>query len=73
MNELPAAGRRFVTAVITVGVVLLAVCLPLARFEQPAVFLALLVLSSASAALKVYLPLTLMPAPQGRRRARADA
>ncbi len=32
-------------------------CLPLARFDQPFLFLALLVLSSAAAALKVQLPL----------------
>jgi diguanylate cyclase (GGDEF)-like protein/putative nucleotidyltransferase with HDIG domain len=58
MNQLPIAGRRFVTAVIIAGTALMIVCLPQVRFHQPFVFLALLGLSSASAALKVYLPLT---------------
>jgi diguanylate cyclase (GGDEF)-like protein/putative nucleotidyltransferase with HDIG domain len=58
MEHLPTAGRRYVTSVIVAGAMLLLVCLPQARFEQPFVFLALLILSSASAALKVYLPLT---------------
>src|SRR4029434_7005647 len=34
------------------------VCLPKATFDQPFLFIALLVLSSMSASLKVYLPLT---------------
>ena len=58
MHEMPAAGRRFVASVIFAGGVLLLVCLPAVRFEQPLVFLALLLLSSASASMKVYLPLT---------------
>jgi diguanylate cyclase (GGDEF)-like protein len=58
MNQLPIAGRRFVTAVIIAGTALMIGCLPQVRFHQPLVFLALLGLSSASAALKVYLPLT---------------
>ena len=58
MQEIPAPGRRFVTAVIIAGGALLLVCLPLVRFDQPLVFLALLLLSSATASLKVYLPLT---------------
>jgi diguanylate cyclase (GGDEF)-like protein/putative nucleotidyltransferase with HDIG domain len=58
MDQLPVAGRRFVTSVIIVGGALLVVCLPHMRFEQPFVFFALLFLSSATAGLKVYLPLT---------------
>ena len=51
------AARLYVTAVIVAGAAVFAVCLPLARFDQPALFLALLVLSSATAALNVQLPL----------------
>ena len=58
MNQLPRAARLFVTAVIAIGLALLAVCLPAAKFDQPVLFLALLVLSSMSASLKVSLPLT---------------
>ena len=58
MNQLPRIARLYVTAVITVGLILLLVCLPQATFNQPLLFLALFVLSSMSAALKVYLPLT---------------
>ncbi|MBI4486738.1 MAG: HD-GYP domain-containing protein, partial [Acidobacteria bacterium] len=58
MQDIPAAGRRFVASVIMAGGVLLLVCLPFAQFKQPLVFLALLLLSSATASLKVYLPLT---------------
>jgi putative nucleotidyltransferase with HDIG domain len=58
MNQLPRAAHRYVTAVIAIGVTLFAVCLPQAKFDQPVLFLALLVLSSMSASLKVYLPLT---------------
>ena len=58
MQDIPVAGRRFVSAVILTGGILLLVCLPLVHFKQPLVFLALLLLSSATASLKVYLPLT---------------
>src|SRR4051812_26902848 len=58
MQDIPAAGRRFVSSVILAGGVLLLVCLPKVRIDQPLVFLALLFLSSATASLKVYLPLT---------------
>jgi diguanylate cyclase (GGDEF)-like protein/putative nucleotidyltransferase with HDIG domain len=51
-------GRRYVNAVILGGGVLLLFCLPYARFEQPLVFVSLFLLSSATAALKVSLPLT---------------
>jgi diguanylate cyclase (GGDEF)-like protein/putative nucleotidyltransferase with HDIG domain len=57
MNQLSLAGRLFVNAVIVAGGVLLLVCLPLVRFDQPLMFAALFLLSSATAALKVSLPL----------------
>jgi diguanylate cyclase (GGDEF)-like protein/putative nucleotidyltransferase with HDIG domain len=58
MNQLPRAAHHYVAAVIAIGVTLFAVCLPMATFDQPVLFVALLVLSSMSASLKVYLPLT---------------
>ena len=57
MAQLPPAARAYVTAVIVCGLALMAVCLPIASFHQPLLFVALLLLSSVSAALKVYLPL----------------
>ncbi|MDO8793112.1 MAG: HD domain-containing protein, partial [Vicinamibacterales bacterium] len=47
----------YVTAVIVAGVALFAACFPLARFDEPVLFGVLLVLSSATAVLKVQLPL----------------
>ena len=58
MARLTLRARLYVAAVIAAGAVLLAVGLPLARFDQPWLLLALLVISSAAAALKVTLPLT---------------
>src|SRR4029078_6189019 len=58
MSELPRPARLYVGAVIATGLTLLLVCLPEAKFAQPVVFVALLLLSSMSASLKVYLPLT---------------
>ena len=58
MSQLQTAARVYVAAVVIVGVALFAVCLPLVQFEQPLLFIGLLLLSSMSAALKVYLPLT---------------
>ena len=58
MRALPLAARLYVGTIIAAGVALFAICLPQARFQQPELFAALLVLSSASAALKVHLPLT---------------
>jgi diguanylate cyclase (GGDEF)-like protein/putative nucleotidyltransferase with HDIG domain len=58
MKQLPIAARLYVGLVVVTGALLVATCLPLARFDQPVLFLALLFLSSASAALKVHLPLT---------------
>jgi diguanylate cyclase (GGDEF)-like protein/putative nucleotidyltransferase with HDIG domain len=58
MTRLPLEARVYVGAVIAAGAALLVLCLPQARFHEPMLFLALMVLSSGSAALKVYLPLT---------------
>jgi diguanylate cyclase (GGDEF)-like protein/putative nucleotidyltransferase with HDIG domain len=58
MKQLPVAARVYVAAVIAVGLALLLVCLPLVRFDQPLLFLALVILSTLSTALKVTLPLT---------------
>src|SRR5437879_6609741 len=58
MTELPRLARLYVAAVIAVGLTLLVVHLPDATFKQPVLFLALLLLSSITASLKVYLPLT---------------
>ncbi|OLC51238.1 MAG: hypothetical protein AUH43_02995 [Acidobacteria bacterium 13_1_40CM_65_14] len=58
MSQLPTAARLYVTSVIVIGLVLLVVFVPEATFDQPLLFVALLALSSATAALKVHLPLT---------------
>src|SRR5450631_1270772 len=59
MKQLPLAGRVYVASVIIAGAIVMAVCLPLADFtRQPVLFAALVALASASAALKVTLPLT---------------
>src|SRR5262249_37208961 len=58
MTRLSWPARVFVAAVIAAGSVVFGLCLPLARFDQPPLFAALLMLSSATAALKVFLPLT---------------
>jgi diguanylate cyclase (GGDEF)-like protein/putative nucleotidyltransferase with HDIG domain len=58
MRELTRPARYYVAAVIATGLLLLALCLNYATFAQPALFIALLVLSSMTAALKVHLPLT---------------
>ena len=58
MKQLPVAARVYVGSVIAAGAILLAAGLPYAHFHQPLLFAALLGLSSATAALKVTLPLT---------------
>jgi diguanylate cyclase (GGDEF)-like protein/putative nucleotidyltransferase with HDIG domain len=58
MAQLPIAARIYVGLVIAAGVSLLAACLPMAQFDQPLLFTVLLACSSATAAMKVYLPLT---------------
>ena len=56
MNQLPAIARIYVLLVIAAGVAIFGLCLPLAGFQQPGTFATLLVLSAATATLKVYLP-----------------
>src|SRR5580765_2508620 len=56
MKELPLPARLFVGAVLTAGAVVLAVFAP-RSIGQPALFAALLVLSSLASAFKVSLPL----------------
>src|SRR5262245_34098149 len=58
MKTLPVAARLYVAGVIVISVALLLVSVPQAKFQQPLLFIALVVLSSATAALKVHLPLT---------------
>ena len=58
MTQLPVAARLYVASVIVISIALLVVSVPQATFQQPLLFIALLVLSSATAALKVHLPLT---------------
>src|SRR5947208_4392340 len=57
MAQLPIAARVYVGAVIAAGVAMFLAFFP-HTFSQPLLFMGLLVLSSMSAALKVYLPLT---------------
>ena len=58
MGELPRPARLYVGGVIAIGLTLMMLRLPDATFAQPVLFIALLVLSSMTAALKVHLPLT---------------
>ena len=58
MDELPRPARLYVGGVIAIGLTLMVLRLPDAKFAQPVLFLALLILSSMTAALKVHLPLT---------------
>src|SRR5204862_1162820 len=58
MDPLPSAARAYVGAVIAAGAVVFLACVPSARFDQPWLFLGLMVLSTVTAALKVHLPLT---------------
>jgi diguanylate cyclase (GGDEF)-like protein/putative nucleotidyltransferase with HDIG domain len=57
MGKLSLPARAYVCSVILAGVVAVALCLPLAQFDKPQLFALLLVLSSATAALKIQLPL----------------
>jgi diguanylate cyclase (GGDEF)-like protein/putative nucleotidyltransferase with HDIG domain len=58
MTELPRPARYYVGAVIAAGLTLMVFRLPSLTFPQPLLFIGLLLLSSVSASLKVYLPLT---------------
>ena len=55
MKQLPLAARIYVAAVIAAGGGLLLFGLPRMTFDQPLLFLTLMVLSTATAALKVTL------------------
>src|SRR5205823_6163465 len=56
-KPLSTSARAYVTGITIAGAALFAACLPLVRFDQPILFAVLLVLSSATATLKVQLPL----------------
>jgi len=58
MTHLPTSGRVYVSSVVILGLAMFVVYLPQVHFDQPLLLLGLLLLSSMSAALKVYLPLT---------------
>ena len=59
MKQLPLAARIYIAAVIAAGGGLLLFGLPRVTFDQPLLFLTLMVLATATAALKVTLPLTM--------------
>ena len=58
MTHLPTSARVYVSTVVVLGLAMFFVYLPQVQFDQPLLLLGLLLLSSMSAALKVYLPLT---------------
>src|SRR5215467_7907259 len=59
MKQLPFAARIYVVSVIVAGAIAMAVCLPKVDIsQQPVLFVALVAVASASAALKVTLPIT---------------
>jgi diguanylate cyclase (GGDEF)-like protein/putative nucleotidyltransferase with HDIG domain len=59
MKQLPLAARLYVASVIAAGAIVMAVCLPRVDIsQQPVLFVALVAIASASAALKVTLPIT---------------
>jgi diguanylate cyclase (GGDEF)-like protein/putative nucleotidyltransferase with HDIG domain len=57
-KQLPIAARLYVASVIAAGAALFVLRVPVTRFDQPLLFIALFLLSCGSAALKVTLPLT---------------
>src|SRR5262245_35005839 len=57
MRSLPVKARLYVSAVILAGAALLITQGRYVTFDQPVLFLSLLVLSSLTSAFKVYLPL----------------
>jgi diguanylate cyclase (GGDEF)-like protein len=58
MTHLPTSARVYVVTVVVLGIAMFLVYLPQVQVDQPLLLLGLLLLSSMSAALKVYLPLT---------------
>jgi diguanylate cyclase (GGDEF)-like protein/putative nucleotidyltransferase with HDIG domain len=57
MDALSTPARAYIVTVVTAGVMLAGICLPLAAFDQPIVFFVALVLSCTTAALRLQLPL----------------
>jgi diguanylate cyclase (GGDEF)-like protein/putative nucleotidyltransferase with HDIG domain len=57
VNSLPIAARIYVGCVIAAAVAILAVIIPQTTFDQPLLFIGLLVVSSFTSAFKVSLPL----------------
>ena len=58
MKQLTPVARVYVSAVIVAAAIILCTALPGTSFTQPGLFLTLFVLSSASTAMKITLPLT---------------
>ena len=58
MLRLPRAAQIYVATIVAIGALVFGYCVRSISFNQPFLFFALLVLSPATAALKVYLPLT---------------
>ncbi|HZT77362.1 MAG TPA: diguanylate cyclase [Vicinamibacterales bacterium] len=58
MRQLSLTARVYVGGIIAAGAALFVAVLPQVHFQQPLLFLGLLILSSVSAAMKVSLPLT---------------
>jgi diguanylate cyclase (GGDEF)-like protein/putative nucleotidyltransferase with HDIG domain len=58
MRALPLAARIYVTGVVLAGALLFVGLAPRATFDQPLLFVVLLLLSSLTSAFKVYLPLS---------------
>jgi diguanylate cyclase (GGDEF)-like protein/putative nucleotidyltransferase with HDIG domain len=58
MKNLPVVARLYVGGVIALGALLIAVFLPQATFQDPMLFVVLLVLSSLTSTFKVSLPLS---------------
>jgi diguanylate cyclase (GGDEF)-like protein/putative nucleotidyltransferase with HDIG domain len=58
MKGLPLLARMYVAGVIAAGAYVLVTCMPLVTFENPALFVVLLLLSSLTSVFKVTLPLT---------------
>ncbi len=57
LRSLPLPAQLYVVAVVAVGATLVAAVTPRATFEQPWLFVSLLILSVVASAFKVYLPL----------------
>jgi diguanylate cyclase (GGDEF)-like protein len=57
IKPLSTLARTYMAAVILAGAIVFAVCLPLIALDDPVLFVVLLLLSSATAVLKVHLPL----------------